>query len=136
MEISFKYCRALSILLLSFSSVICSAQEIVFLEEGREIQLKILTKTVLRLGEKVKFKVKYDVYTEDNLVIASESEVVGKIISKNNANIHFAKIEFVNDVHGNKIKVRTAKNGRAYLPLLANQTEFSIYVDEGFWFSY
>jgi hypothetical protein len=132
----FKYFLPLSFCALHLYAVKSFAQEIVFLEEGREILLKTSVNTKMKVGEKVNFEVKNDIYTEDNLVIAGESKVIGKLISKNKADVFSVKIDFVYDVHGNKIKVRTAKEGNQHLQMIANRTEFSVYVDEGFWFSY
>lgn len=118
------------------SSCHCKAQEIVFLEEGREIKLLFSHSSNMKAGETVKFQVKYDVYTEDNLVIESRSKVDGIITSKNTNDEFLVKIVKVHDLHGNEIKVRTSKNGKQHLILKGKQKEYSIYVDEGFWFSY
>jgi hypothetical protein len=114
----------------------CPAQEIVLLEEGREIKILSNLKTTPKIGETIVFRIKYDVYAEDNLVIESESKVNGVVMGKEKNGGSLVKISKVYDLHGNEIKVRTAKGGNNYLLVKPTQKEFIIYVDDSFWFSY
>lgn len=123
-------------LILFFCPILCSAQQIVLLEEGRAIKLTIDHVPNAKVGETLSFHVKYDVYTEDNLVIESESVVKGKVINMGSNGELFVKIDQIKDLHGKNIKVRTYKQHAQPLKVERMQSEYIIYVDEGFWFSY
>jgi hypothetical protein len=121
---------------LSWSFSYCEAQQIVLLEDGSEIKLLVKSISKAEIGGEIGFQIKYDVYTEDNLVIESESEVKGRLVGKSQNGELLLTINNVHDLHGNEIKVRTSKKGNDYLRLKADQKEIIVYVDHDFWFSY